>query len=147
MADHKRGNLWGDSKKAYQLVKTLTKTSTQVLAIKDSSDYLLTQSAAVLNWWTEYCKDLYNFQQRTDTKATRLQLERLQTTERSLESWFEGWPDVDIPDELPSRLGKKQQRFLLLFANKSRNASGDCSKYLTWNTKPKTLYREWQQVS
>lgn len=40
--------------------------STQDLVIKDSDGCHLANSSAELNLWTEYCKDLYNFQLMTD---------------------------------------------------------------------------------
>ena len=52
-----------NSKKAYQLIKDLTtekqgKSST----IQDKSGKCLTEENEILNRWTEYCSDLYNYE-------------------------------------------------------------------------------------
>lgn len=61
------GMAQGDIKKAYSLVKTFTKADQhKTSVIEDSNDRLLTKSRAVLNRWTESCKDFQNFQLKTD---------------------------------------------------------------------------------
>ena len=52
-----------NSKKAYQLVQDLTtdkqdKTTT----IQDKPGKCLTEENKILNRWTEYCSDLYNYE-------------------------------------------------------------------------------------
>ena len=52
----------GNSKEAYNTIKVLPETQEHKLAvIEDSSGNILTESAAVLNRWTEYCGGLYNY--------------------------------------------------------------------------------------
>ena len=51
------------SKKAYQLVKDLTtEKQGKSTTIKDKSGKCLTEENAILNRWTEYCSDLYNYE-------------------------------------------------------------------------------------
>lgn len=58
----------GDSKKAYETLKALTKTQQRpATVIEDSAGQLLTENAAVLSRWTEYCQDLYNYKIEPDT--------------------------------------------------------------------------------
>ncbi|PVD33204.1 hypothetical protein C0Q70_04455 [Pomacea canaliculata] len=58
----------GDSKKAYETQKALTKTQQRpATVIEDSTGQLLTEKAAVLSRWTEYCQDLYNYKIEPDT--------------------------------------------------------------------------------
>lgn len=38
----------------------------KISVIKDIKEPLLTNSMPVVNLWTEYCKDLYNLQLKTD---------------------------------------------------------------------------------
>ena len=53
----------GNSKEAYNIHKTLTKTQQHNSAvIKDSSGNILTESTTTLNRWTEYCSGLYNYE-------------------------------------------------------------------------------------
>lgn len=37
-----------------------------ISVIEDRNDHLLTENTAVLNWWAEYYKGLYNFMFMTD---------------------------------------------------------------------------------
>ena len=56
-----------NSKKAYQLVKDLT-TGKQgkSTTIQDKSGKCLTEENEILNRWTEYCSDLYNYETEGD---------------------------------------------------------------------------------
>ena len=57
----------GNSKEAYSTLKTLTKTSqNKTNVIEDKEGNLLTESSAVLQRWTEYCNELYNYQLHPD---------------------------------------------------------------------------------
>ena len=52
----------GNSKAAYDTLKDLTKTQqNKSPIIEDSAGEPLTDSAAILKRWTEYCRDLYNY--------------------------------------------------------------------------------------
>ena len=56
------------AKEVYSTLKALTKTQQHKSAvIEDSSGNILTESTAVLNWWTEYCSGLYNYELHPDT--------------------------------------------------------------------------------
>ena len=49
-------------------LKALTKSQQHKSAvIEDSSGNILTESTAVLNQWTEYCSDLYNYELHPDS--------------------------------------------------------------------------------
>ena len=57
----------GDSKEAYQTIKVLTKSQQpKTSVIEDKEGSVLTESAAVLKRWTEYCDDLYNYKLKAD---------------------------------------------------------------------------------
>lgn len=57
----------GNSKKAYETLRILTKTQQRAATvIEDSSGQLLTENTAVLSRWTEYCRDLYNHKTEPD---------------------------------------------------------------------------------
>ena len=52
-----------NSKKAYQLVKNLTtEKQGKSTTIQDKSGKYLTEENEILNRWTEYCSDLYNYE-------------------------------------------------------------------------------------
>ena len=52
-----------NSKKAYQLVKDLTtEKQGKSTTIQDKSGRCLTEENEILNRWTEYCSDLYNYE-------------------------------------------------------------------------------------
>ena len=52
-----------NSKKAYQLVKDLTtEKQGKSTTIQDTSGKCLTEEIEILNRWTEYCLDLYNYE-------------------------------------------------------------------------------------
>ena len=56
-----------NSKKAYQLVKDLTtKKQSKSTTIRDKSGKCLTEENEILNRWTEYCSDLYNYETEGD---------------------------------------------------------------------------------
>ena len=72
----------GNSKQAYETLNKLTKTQQhRSTVIEDSKGELLTEDTAVLNRWTEYCQELYNFQLQSDTG-----LLGAEPTDRTLES-------------------------------------------------------------
>ena len=61
-------------------LKALTKSQQHKSAvIEDSSRNILTESTALLNQWTEYCSDLYNYELHPDTSL--LQRNQLPTQE------------------------------------------------------------------
>ena len=52
-----------NNKKAYQLVKDLTtEKQGKSTTIQDKSGKCLTEGNEILNRWTEYCSDLYNYE-------------------------------------------------------------------------------------
>ena len=56
------------AKEVYSTLKALTKTQQRKSAvIEDSSGKVLTDNTAVLNQWTEYRSDLYNYRLHPDT--------------------------------------------------------------------------------
>ena len=56
-----------NSKKAYQLVKDLTiEKQGKSTTIQDKSGKCLTEENEILNSWTEYCSDLYNYETEGD---------------------------------------------------------------------------------
>ena len=56
-----------NSKKAYQLVKDLTtEKQGKSTTIQDKSGKCLTEENEILNSWTEYCSDLYNYETDRD---------------------------------------------------------------------------------
>jgi len=58
----------GNSKAAYDTLKSLTKTTQpKASVIEDKEGNLLTESNAILQRWTEYCEGLYNHLLRPDT--------------------------------------------------------------------------------
>ena len=58
----------GNSKKAHNTLKALTKTQQHRSAvIEDSRGNILTESAIVLKRWTEYSSSLYNYELYPDT--------------------------------------------------------------------------------
>ena len=59
----KKGMMSGNSKEAYNTLKALTKTQQHKPAfIGESSRSILTESTAILNWWTEDCRALNNYE-------------------------------------------------------------------------------------
>ena len=56
-----------NSKKAYQLVKNLTTVKQgKATTVQDHSGKCLTEERQILNRWTEYCPELYNYQANRD---------------------------------------------------------------------------------
>ena len=51
-----------NSKKAYQLVKGLREKQGKSTTIQDKSGKCLSEENEILNRWTEYCSDLYNYE-------------------------------------------------------------------------------------
>ena len=52
-----------NSKKAYQLVQDLTtEKQDKTTTIQDKPGKCLTEENKILNRWTEYCPDLYNYE-------------------------------------------------------------------------------------
>ena len=68
-----------NSKKAYQLVKDLiTEKQAKSTTIQDKSGKCLTEENEILNRWTEYCSDLYNYETDGDsTVLDRYQLKNI----------------------------------------------------------------------
>ena len=66
MWSHRNGHdTW--SKATYETLKTLTRTQqNRTSVIEDKKGELLTDDEAVLNRWTEYCQELYNFPLQPD---------------------------------------------------------------------------------
>ena len=51
-----------NSKRAYQLVKALTTVKQgKVTTVQDRSGKCLTKEREILNRWTEYCTEMYNY--------------------------------------------------------------------------------------
>ena len=64
----------------YNTHRALTRTKQHKSAVIDySSGNILTESTAVLNWWTEYCSSLYNYKLHPDTRL--LQSNQIPTQE------------------------------------------------------------------
>ena len=58
----------GSNKEVYNTLKALTKTQQhKSVVIEDSSGNILTESTAVLNRWTEYCRGLNYYELHPDT--------------------------------------------------------------------------------
>lgn len=70
MPDYRGGNGTRWQQKSLPTTKTLNKTC-QYKTSQDSSGPLLTENNAVLIEWTEYYKDLYNFQLKKQNKTTK----------------------------------------------------------------------------
>ena len=54
----------GNGKEAYNTKTQQHKSA----AIEDKSGNILTESTAILNWWTEHCSGLYNNELHPDTR-------------------------------------------------------------------------------
>ena len=106
--DHIRKN---DTKKAYQLVKTLTSTKQgKTITIQDKDGNCLTETNDILNGWTEYCAELYSHTvvgdpevltvpQVTDTDKYPILREEVEAAVKSLKKGKS--PGIDnIPGEL-----------------------------------------------
>ena len=56
-----------NSKRAYELVKDLTTVKLRkVTTVQDHSGKCLTEERQILNRWTEYCSELYNYKANGD---------------------------------------------------------------------------------
>ena len=56
-----------NSKRAYQLVKDLTSVKQgKATTVQDRSGKCLTEERQILNRWTEYCSELYNYKANGD---------------------------------------------------------------------------------
>ena len=65
----------GNSKAAYSALKTLTSTSKPRMTVMESKDgKLLTDNQEVLERWTEYCGDLYNYELKPDVSLLQADL-------------------------------------------------------------------------
>ena len=59
-----------NSKRAYQLVKDLTTAKQgKATTVQDCSGKCLTEKRQILNRWTEYCSELYNYEANGDSSA------------------------------------------------------------------------------
>ena len=59
-----------NSKRAYQLVKDLTTVKQgKATTVQDRSGKCLTEERQILNRWTEYCTELYNYKANGDTSV------------------------------------------------------------------------------
>jgi len=68
----------GNSKKAYTVLKILTKTTqAKASVIEDKDGKLLTDGDEVLRRWSEYCSDLYNHETHPDNSILQ---DNIQTT-------------------------------------------------------------------
>ena len=106
----------GNSKKVYELVRTLTKTKQDKSTVIENKDgELLTENAAVLSRWTEYCKELYNYPIQPDTnilgEETRPSKEPspLPVMREEVEEAIRSLPSGKSPgtDNIPAELLKK----------------------------------------
>ena len=71
----------GNSKAAYDTLKNLTKTQqNKSPIIEDKDGEPLTESAAILDRWTEYCKELYNYPISPDESFLDNRQEKLTST-------------------------------------------------------------------
>ena len=78
MQEHREGNYVRNN-----TLQALTKSQQHKSAvIKDNSGNILMESTAVVNQWTEYCSDLYNYELHPDTSL----LESNQTPTQDAES-------------------------------------------------------------
>ena len=79
-----KGMMSGNRKKAYNTLKALTTTKKHKSAvIEDSSGNILTESIPVLNRWTKYCSDLYNYELYQDTSLLQSNQTPMQEVEKS----------------------------------------------------------------
>ena len=59
-----------NSKRAYELVKDLTTVKQgKVTTVQDRSGKCLTEERQILNRWTEYCSELYNYNANGDSSV------------------------------------------------------------------------------
>ena len=110
----------GNSKNAYSVLKSLTKTSQlRTAVINDQDGKLITDSKKVLKRWIEYCKGLYNYEIHPDTSLLQTDLpstdgeDSLPILKEEVEAAVQSLklgksPGVDnIPSELVKNGGKE----------------------------------------
>ena len=67
-----KGTNAGNCKKAFDTPKKLTrKQQHKATVIEDRNGSLLTDNAAVLTRWTEYCQQLYNYKRKPNTSIEK----------------------------------------------------------------------------
>ena len=111
-------------------LKALAKSQHKSAVIEDSSGNILTESTAVLNQWTEYCSDLYNYELHPDisllrsNQTTTQEAESLpvlrEEVEEAVRNPREGKsPGVDnIPSELLKNGGETTPTVLIVICQK-----------------------------
>ena len=71
-----------NSKRAYQLVKDLTNVKQgKATTVQDRSGKCLTEERQILNRWTDYCSELYNYKANGDPSVLTM------TTPSIAEKW------------------------------------------------------------
>ena len=107
------------AKNAYSTLKSLTKTSQpRIVVINDQDGKLITDSEKVLKRWTEYCKDLYNYEIHPDTSLLQTNLpstngkDSLQILKEEVEAavWSLKLGKSPGVDNVPSELVKNGDR-------------------------------------
>ena len=74
-----------NSKRVYQLVKDLTNVKQgKETTVQDHSGKCLTEDLQILNGWTEYCSEMYNYKANGDPSV----LNCLQTHMKTATSFF-----------------------------------------------------------
>ena len=109
-----KGMKKGNSKLAYDTLKNLTKTQqNRSSVIEDTSGELLTESSAVLNRWTQYCQELYNYPIQPDDSlldgvSTTREPSPLPVMREEVEEAIRNLPEGKSPgaDNIPSELLK-----------------------------------------
>ena len=125
MEEHSKGNVRNST------LNALTKSQQQKSAvIEDSSGNISTESTAILNQWTQYCSDLYNYELHPDTSllqsnqsntqaAESLPVLREEAEEAVRNSRAGKSPGVDnIPSELLKNGGKTTKTVLTVICQK-----------------------------
>ena len=118
-----------NSKKAYQLVKDLTtEKQGKSTTIQDKSGKCLTEKDEILNRWTEYCSDLYNYEtdgdpivldcpQIPDEEHHPIQQEEVEAAVKALKMGMSAGVD-NIPAELVQAGGEAMIDILTAICNK-----------------------------
>ena len=108
---------WFNSKKVYQLVKDpTTEKQGKSTTIQDKSEKCLTEENEILNRWTEYCSDLYNYE--TEGDPIVLDLPRIPDEEHHPILWEEVEAEVKAltmgksagVDNIPAKLVKQEEK-------------------------------------
>ena len=122
-----------NSKKAYQLVKGLTtEKQGKSTTIQDKSGKCLTEENEILNMWTEYCSDLYNYEtdgdpivldcpQIPDEEHYPILREEVEAAVKALKMGKSAGVD-NIPAELVQAGGEAMIDILTAICNKIWNA-------------------------